>query len=72
MTHVLGSWHELARVLGFELLHFCPVEGHTAKGPATFCDTTDAQVDLLITDSWPTEFVQAQWSLRLNCQRCSP
>ncbi|MBI2771133.1 MAG: ornithine carbamoyltransferase [Burkholderiales bacterium] len=50
-TNVLNSWHELARVLGLTLHHFCA--GQSPEAP----------VDLLITDGWPAGFTDSSWTL---------
>lgn len=62
-TNVLKSWHELAAVLGFELLHFCPPAFHADQGAVQFRESVDAEVDLLVTDAWPKDFADAAWSL---------
>jgi len=65
-TNVFRSWHELARVLGFELVHLCDAQFHESIPNVRFCETIDGSTDVVITDSWPTGFENAAWSLNLN------
>jgi len=65
-TNVFKSWHELAGVLGFELVHLCDAQFHESIPNVRFSETIDGSTDVLITDSWPTGFENAAWSLNLN------
>ena len=65
-TNVFKSWHELAGVLGFELVHLCDAHFHERIPNVRFSETIDGSTDVLITDSWPTGFENAAWSLNLN------
>ena len=65
-TNVFKSWHELARVLGFELVHLCDAQFHERIPNVRFSETIDGSTDVLITDSWPTGFKNAAWTLNLN------
>ena len=54
-TNVFRSWHELAQVLGFELVQVCHQRFHEALPQVTFVEPSalpDA-VDVVITDCWP-------------------
>ena len=65
-TNVFKSWHALAGVLGFELVHLCDAQFHERIPNVRFSETIDGSTDVLITDSWPTGFENAAWSLNLN------
>ena len=65
-TNVFKSWHELAGVLGFELVHLCDAHFHETIPNVRFSETIDDSTDVLITDSWPTGFENAAWSLNSN------
>lgn len=63
ITNVMHSWHELAEALGIVIVHFCSKDLHYLNPNVSFSNVTDRQVDILITDSWPTNFTGAEWSL---------
>ena len=65
-TNVFKSWHELAGVLGFELVHLCDAQFHESIPNVRFSETIDGSTDVLITDAWPTGFENAAWSLNSN------
>jgi len=65
-TNVFKSWHELAGVLGFELVHLCDAQFHESIPNVRFSESIDGSTDVVITDSWPTGFENAAWSLNLN------
>ncbi|AYM96941.1 ornithine carbamoyltransferase [Acidovorax sp. 1608163] len=54
-TNVFRSWHELARVLGLELVQICHRSFHEALPHVSFAEPFAVQgpVDVVITDSWP-------------------
>ncbi len=62
-TNVLRSWHELAQVLGFELVHVCDAAFHENRPQVRFVESIDGQADVVITDGWPSGFNKPQWSL---------
>lgn len=62
-TNVLRSWHELAQVLGFEVMHVCDAHFHESKAHVRFVEKFDGPTDVVITDSWPTGFENTLWSL---------
>ena len=62
-TNVLRSWYELAKVLKFEILHFCAAEWHRPSEYVTFRQAPDVMVDILVTDGWPKDFADSSWSL---------
>ena len=62
-TNVFRSWHELAQVLGFELVHVCDAHFHEKKDHVHFVEKLDGATDVIITDSWPTGFENTLWSL---------
>ena len=62
-TNVFRSWHELAHVLGFELVQVCEAQFHETLPNVRFTDKIDGIADVIITDSWPTTYHNPQWSL---------
>lgn len=62
-TNVLRSWHELARVLGFEVVHLCEARFHDCKPNVRFIEVIDGTADIVITDGWPTDYESHAWSL---------
>jgi ornithine carbamoyltransferase len=62
-TNVFRSWHELANVLGFELVHVCEAQFHEALPNVRFTDKIDGIADVIVTDSWPATYENHQWSL---------
>jgi ornithine carbamoyltransferase len=65
-TNVFRSWHELAGVLDFDLVHVCDAHLHEAIPNVRFSETIDDSTDVLITDSWPSGFENTSWSLNAN------
>jgi ornithine carbamoyltransferase len=65
-TNVFRSWHELAQVLGFDMVHVCDAQFHERKEHVRFVEKIDRATDVLITDSWPSNFENTQWSLTLE------
>lgn len=54
-TNVFRSWHELAQVMGFDLVQVCDRRFHEVLPHVAFVESSalpDA-VDVVITDSWP-------------------
>jgi len=62
-TNVFRSWHELAQVLGFDIVHVCDEQFHESKDRVHFVETFEGTTDVVITDSWPTGFAHSKWSL---------
>jgi ornithine carbamoyltransferase len=62
-TNVFKSWHELAGVLGFELVHLCDAQFHETLAHVRFSESIDDSTDVLITDAWPKGFENPRWSL---------
>jgi ornithine carbamoyltransferase len=60
---VFKSWHELAGVLGFELVHLCDAQFHETLAHVRFSESIDDSTDVLITDAWPKGFENPRWSL---------
>lgn len=54
-TNVFRSWHELAQVLGFELVQVCDRRFHESLPHVAFVEPSalPGQVNVVITDSWP-------------------
>lgn len=54
-TNVLRSWHELAQVLGFELVQVCHRRFHEVLPNVVFVEASalPGPVDVVVTDSWP-------------------
>lgn len=62
-TNVFRSWHELAGILGFELIHLCDAHFHETMPHVHFSESMPTQTDVVITDSWPSGFDDTAWSL---------
>ena len=65
-TNVFKSWHQLAGVLGFELVHLCDTQFHETLAHVRFSESIDDSTDVLITDAWPTGVENPRWSLSSN------
>ena len=65
-TNVFRSWHELARVLDFELVHLCGAQFHETIPNVHFSENNDKPIDVIVTDSWPAGFDNVAWSLSLH------
>lgn len=52
-TNVFRSWHELAGVMGFSLVHVCHESFHEAVPHVSFSASAQEAVDVVITDGWP-------------------
>jgi ornithine carbamoyltransferase len=52
-TNVLRSWHELASVLGVQVIQVCDERHHEAGQPVAFTTNAPAHADVVITDAWP-------------------
>lgn len=53
-TNVLRSWHDLADVLGFSVTHVCSSQFHESTTNALFIESTPEDIDIVVTDSWPS------------------
>ncbi len=62
-TNVLRSWHELAGVLGFSVIHVCDARFHEHKTNVRFVESTPTSVDIVVTDTWPAGIDASPWSL---------
>ena len=62
-TNVFKSWHELAAVFGFEIFHLCETSFHETKSHVLYRDVPDVEVDVLVTDGWPANYSNSDWSL---------
>jgi len=52
-TNVFRSWHELAGVLGFTVMHVCDAQFHEPTRGVTFTQGSPPFADIVITDGWP-------------------
>jgi len=52
-TNVFRSWHELAGVLGLDVVHVCERRFHEVKPNVTFVESPCITADIVITDGWP-------------------
>jgi ornithine carbamoyltransferase len=62
-TNVFRSWHELAGVLGIQLVHVCEPRFHRDLPHVVFAAKAEFPADVLITDGWPTDVDATGWSL---------
>ncbi|WP_063771235.1 ornithine carbamoyltransferase [Caballeronia sordidicola] len=51
-TNVFRSWHELAVVLGLDVVHICQPRFHEVKPNVTFLESPGVTADIVITDGW--------------------
>ena len=52
-TNVFRSWHELASVMDFSLVHVCHESFHETVPNVSFSSSAHETVDVVITDGWP-------------------
>lgn len=52
-TNVFRSWHELAAVLGFQVVQVCAEHAHEPNPAVQFTATPPEHADVVITDAWP-------------------
>ncbi|MDP9899703.1 ornithine carbamoyltransferase [Variovorax ginsengisoli] len=52
-TNVFRSWHELADVMDFSLVHICHESFHTGTSNVIFSSSPLGTADVVITDGWP-------------------
>ncbi|SOE97168.1 ornithine carbamoyltransferase [Burkholderia sp. D7] len=62
-TNVFRSWHELAGVLGLDVVHVCESHFHETKSNVTFLESPSIAADIVITDSWPKDVDASSESL---------
>jgi ornithine carbamoyltransferase len=65
-TNVLRSWHELAGVLGFSIVHVCDARFHERHANVVFTDSQPEQADIVVTDGWPSGTEDAARSLTVE------
>lgn len=53
-TNVLRSWHELAKVLSFTVIHVCDARFHELGTHVLYMESAPTDIDVVITDSWPS------------------
>lgn len=63
LTNVLRSWYSLAKVLDFEVLHYCPPEFRIEHANVVYIDEPTVAADVVITDGWPAGFADQAYSL---------
>lgn len=63
MTNVFRSWHALAQVLGLDMTHYCPAEGHSDSSHVAYTDNVSGRFDVVVTDAWPEGFSDTQYTL---------
>lgn len=52
-TNVFRSWHELAGILGLDVVQVCGTRWHGNVPQVTFMTSPPRYADIVITDSWP-------------------
>lgn len=55
MTNVFRSWHELARILGIEVVHVCDEIYHGSDSAVQFASAPPRHADVVVTDAWPED-----------------
>lgn len=53
-TNVFRSWHEMATIMNLKITQVCEEEFHEQHPSIKFRTDTPSNVDVVITDSWPT------------------
>lgn len=62
-ANVFRSWHELAGVLDFSIVHVCEARFHQVVPNVTFQESPPPAADVVITDSWPGGTEASAWAL---------
>jgi ornithine carbamoyltransferase len=62
-TNVFRSWHQLAQVLGLDLVHACEARFHETLPQVRFVDGVPDGVDVVVTDGWLVGYDNPAWSL---------
>lgn len=65
-TNVFSSWYSLAKVMELQLFHFCPDEHPVTSYKVNFQDIFTNEYDIIITDAWPTNFSDVNYSLSIE------
>ncbi len=65
-TNVFKSWHNLAQVFNFKIHHFCASEFHSQEEHVAWHSRASETIDILITDGWPKDYQDQNWSLTLE------
>jgi len=65
-TNVFRSWHELAALMGFSLLHVCHERFHETVPNVAFSSSSPGPVDVVVTDGWPAGMVQVSQPLLIE------
>ena len=65
-TNVFRSWYALAATLGIEIQHFCGPDYHSVHPNVIYSSCLNKAVDILVTDGWPSNFSDSNWSLDLE------
>lgn len=64
--NVFYSWHELAQVFSFEIVHVCNARYHKEKSKVKFTESIPAHCDLVITDGWSKSLEEPGLALTLQ------
>jgi ornithine carbamoyltransferase len=51
-TNVFRSWHELAKVLGIQIVQVCSAQFHTQIPNVTFTESVSSEFDIVVIDGW--------------------
>jgi ornithine carbamoyltransferase len=62
-TNIFRSWHELAAVLGLDVVHVCERHFHETKPNVRFSESPSITADIVITDGWPNVLEASHSSL---------
>ena len=69
-SNVFRSWHQIAQVLRFQILHTCERRHHASAGAfVTYTEQPSGPIDVIITDSWSSSLTSKpgpEWSLSLK------
>lgn len=64
--NVFRSWHELAKVMGFTIVHICHERFHEHVSNVSFTADVPENLDVLITDGWPEGTAEFNSALTLE------
>lgn len=63
VTNVFKSWHSLSKVLDLNVTHYCPMKYHSEADNVAFIEHLTGKYDVVITDAWPSGFLDRNYSL---------
>lgn len=65
-TNVFKSYHHLAQVFDTTIWHYCDSKFHSSINNVVFDNDLQTPIDVLITDGWPKDYQNSDWSLTVE------